>query len=69
MLRPYLHRLTKSEFHCLLVGGHATVAGFAFAIFVMFGVKSLNDILFMTEHYYSFTAVYNLPLKIFLKRR
>lgn len=37
MLRPYLDRLTRSEFHCFLVGNHATVAGFAFAIFVLMG--------------------------------
>lgn len=37
MLRPYLDRLTKSEFHCFLVGNHSTVAGFAFAIFVLMG--------------------------------
>ncbi|ELU12189.1 hypothetical protein CAPTEDRAFT_123339 [Capitella teleta] len=37
MLRHYLTKLTKSEFHCFLVGNHATVAGFAFAIFVLFG--------------------------------
>ena len=38
MLRHYLHKLTASEFHCFLVGNHSTVAGFAFATFVMFGV-------------------------------
>jgi len=37
MLRHYLPKLTRSEFHCFLVGNHATVAGFAFATFVMFG--------------------------------
>jgi len=37
MLRKYLTKLTKSEFHCFLVGNHSTVAGFAFATFVMFG--------------------------------
>jgi len=37
MLRKYLTRLTRSEFHCFLVGNHSTVAGFAFATFVMFG--------------------------------
>ena len=39
MLRAYLTMLTKSEFHCLVTGGHATVAGFAFALFVLFGVS------------------------------
>ena len=33
MLRNYLDRLTPSEFHCFLVGGHATVAGFVFGFF------------------------------------
>jgi pyrimidine nucleoside transport protein len=37
MLRHYLDKLTLSEFNCLLVGNHATVAGFVFALFVMFG--------------------------------
>jgi pyrimidine nucleoside transport protein len=37
MLRHYLDKLTRSEFNCLLVGNHATVAGFVFALFVMFG--------------------------------
>jgi len=37
MLRHYIDKLTRSEFNCFLVGNHATVAGFVFAIFVMFG--------------------------------
>jgi len=37
MLRYYLDKLTLSEFNCLLVGNHATVAGFVFALFVLFG--------------------------------
>lgn len=37
MLRFYLDKLTRSEFNCLLVGNHATVAGFVFALFVLFG--------------------------------
>jgi len=40
MLRQYLPKLTSSEFHCFLVGNHATVAGFAFATFVMFGAPA-----------------------------
>lgn len=39
MLRHYLDKLTLSEFNCLLVGNHATVAGFVFALFVLFGVR------------------------------
>ncbi|CAD5117032.1 unnamed protein product [Dimorphilus gyrociliatus] len=37
MLRPYLVKLTRSEFHCLMVGNLSTVAGFAFALFVLLG--------------------------------
>jgi pyrimidine nucleoside transport protein len=37
MLRYYLDKLTRSEFNCFLVGNHATVAGFVFALFVLFG--------------------------------
>lgn len=39
MIKNYIPRLTKSEFHCFLIGNHATVAGFAFPLFVLFGVR------------------------------
>ena len=39
MLRHYIDKLTLSEFNCFLVGNHATVAGFVFALFVLFGVS------------------------------
>ena len=39
MLRPYLLKLTGSEFHALIVSGHATLAGFVFALFMMLGVS------------------------------
>ena len=39
MLRTYLDKLTPSEFHTFLVGGHSTVAGFIFGLFVLFGVS------------------------------
>ena len=39
MLKPYVQKLTKSEFHCFLVGAHSTIAGFAFGLFVIFGVS------------------------------
>ena len=32
MLRGYMHMLTQSEFHCLLVSTHATIAGFELGI-------------------------------------
>ena len=38
MLKPYFTQLTPSEFHCYLVGAHSTIAGFAFGLFVLFGV-------------------------------
>jgi len=38
MLKPYLPNLTRSEFHTLLVGSHASIAGFAYALFVLMGV-------------------------------
>ena len=38
MLRPYLMKLTISEFNCFLVGGHATIAGFMFGILILYGV-------------------------------
>merc|ERR1740128_1091728 len=37
MFKPYLTKLTPSEFHAFIVSGHATVAGFAFAIFTFLG--------------------------------
>ncbi|CAH1792803.1 unnamed protein product [Owenia fusiformis] len=37
MLRPYLEKLTKSEFHAMQVGNQATVAGFVFAVFILLG--------------------------------
>ncbi len=39
MLKEYIPRLTKSEFFCFMVGNHSTVAGFAFPLFVMYGVS------------------------------
>lgn len=45
MLRHYLDKLTPSEFHTFLVGGHSTVAGFVFGLFVLFGVGILFTIL------------------------
>ena len=39
MLKKYLPLLTPSEFHCFLVGAHSTIAGFAFGLFVLFGVS------------------------------
>ena len=39
MLKAYMKNLTKSEFHCFLVGAHSTIAGFAFGLFVLFGVS------------------------------
>lgn len=39
MLKQYIPKLTKSEFHCFLVGAHSTIAGFAFGLFVLFGVS------------------------------
>ena len=40
MLRKFFPLLTDSEFHCFLVGAHSTIAGFAFGLFVLFGVKA-----------------------------
>ncbi|CAH1792805.1 unnamed protein product [Owenia fusiformis] len=37
MLRPYLVKLTMSELQALMVGNHTTVAGFAFALFILLG--------------------------------
>ena len=41
MLRPYLTKLTISEFNCFLVGGHATIAGFMFGLLILYGVISI----------------------------
>ena len=38
MFKPYFRLLTDSEFHCYLVGAHSTIAGFAFGLFILFGV-------------------------------
>ena len=44
MFRPYLLKLTASEFHAFIVSGHATVAGFAFGIFTFMGVSKRHTI-------------------------
>ena len=46
MLRGYMHMLTQSEFHCLLVSTHATIAGFMFGLFVLFGVSTFKQKVF-----------------------
>ena len=38
MMKKYIPNLTDSEFHCFLVAAHSTIAGFAFGLFVLFGV-------------------------------
>ncbi|CAH1792806.1 unnamed protein product [Owenia fusiformis] len=40
LVRPYLMSLTKSEFHAIMVGNHATLAGFAFAAFIALGAPA-----------------------------
>lgn len=39
MIKPYVKKLTESEFHTFLVGAHSTIAGWAFGLFVLFGVN------------------------------
>ena len=39
IIKPYTKKLTQSEFHTVLVGSHASIAGFAYALFVWFGVN------------------------------
>ncbi|CAD5118456.1 unnamed protein product [Dimorphilus gyrociliatus] len=39
MIKPYIKKLTGSEFHTFLVGAHSTIAGWAFGLFVLFGVN------------------------------
>lgn len=34
VIRPYVEKMTRSELHCLMVGGMATVAGSVLAVFV-----------------------------------
>ena len=38
ILRPFLHKLTKSELHAVMTGGFATVAGSYIALLVEVGV-------------------------------
>jgi len=40
MMKPFLPKLTASEFHCLVVGSHASIAGFAYPLFVIVGVDA-----------------------------
>ena len=39
ILRPFLHKLTKSELHAVMSGGFATVAGSYIALLVEVGVS------------------------------
>ena len=41
MVLPLIKYMTKSELHCLMVGGFATIAGSAFGTFVVLGVSGL----------------------------
>ncbi len=43
LLEPFTPHMTKSEFHTMVVGCHASIAGFAYAIFVWFGVSSHHN--------------------------
>ena len=69
MLRNYLDKLTPSEFHCFLVGGHATVAGFVFGLFVLFGVsrfdKMINNIFDYFYFEYLVVSILGLPCTLF----
>ncbi len=40
MLEPFAIHMTKSEFHTIVVASHASIAGFAYAIFIWFGVNN-----------------------------
>lgn len=40
VIRPYLHKLTKSEMLAVLTGGLATIAGSVFMIYVKFGISA-----------------------------
>ncbi|XP_040061725.1 solute carrier family 28 member 3-like [Ixodes scapularis] len=39
LIKPYMLRLTKSEIHCIMATGFATVSGSLLAIFIQFGLK------------------------------
>ena len=38
-MRPFIHKLTKSELHAVMTGGFATVAGSYIALLVEVGVR------------------------------
>ncbi|XP_064470798.1 solute carrier family 28 member 3-like [Ornithodoros turicata] len=40
LVKPYLPTLTKSEIHCIMTAGMATIAGSLFAVYVSVGVKA-----------------------------
>ncbi|XP_077553725.1 solute carrier family 28 member 3-like [Haemaphysalis longicornis] len=40
LIKPYLPILTKSELHCVMTCGFATISGSLFAVFTIFGVKA-----------------------------
>ncbi|XP_077553720.1 putative transporter YutK [Haemaphysalis longicornis] len=40
LIKPYLAKLTKSELHCVMTCGFATISGSLFAVFTAFGVKA-----------------------------
>ncbi len=43
ILKPFLHKLTKSELHAVMTGGFATVAGSYIALLVEVGVRSCSS--------------------------
>ncbi len=39
IIRPYMHMMTNSELHCIIVNGFASVAGSVFAAYISFGAR------------------------------
>ena len=40
MIRPLLPSMTRSELHCVMTGGFATVAGAVLAAYISMGVRA-----------------------------
>ena len=38
-MKPFIHKLTKSELHAVMTGGFATVAGSYIAVLIEVGVR------------------------------
>ncbi len=68
MVRPFIPSMTKSELHCLMVGGMATIAGSVLGVFVNFlgGDSQADKAVFAS--YLLMASIMNAPAAIVLSK-